>query len=522
MLLNASTLNGVVLNGTARNAFLLALCAVVASADVAAQASITRYGAATVAASSDLASDPKQRFAAGSAITPSVAILAVLPYQTYASSAVLLTSGNQQATADITRYCGASLPGSTQVTSAAWLKQAANSAVTGSAAVTATDWVRALGAASIAAAATVSPQATRRCFSGGAMGAAATVTANGKFVQKGAAAGAGSALITAHAGFGIPSATVVVSSASISAYAKANRLARANPSGSAQATATAKVTAAGVANILGSAQASAWVVQVQGAAAATAQGTVSSTATYVYMGNSSMQGAVAIAADSVITRYVDALLDTSAQLRVEPKVNNLLDGYSNPGALSTLAFNATGVVVAPLISHFYGSAQVVPMATYIHQAKAQGGAQATIAAAGVYHHQAAASVSTASAVTSQAHFRWPAMAAVSIDVGELEAYPALRQRATATLVSNGVVQAQAHYRHTAQVAASTEVQIAANGLVTTYPVLTMGGQATVTAEAMMIGNPAARDPVERTMRRPYVNRVMRRPFVNRTMKAIRT
>lgn len=523
MLLNGSALNGAALNASARSTFILAFCAAVASADVAAAGAITRYCGSAVAASCEIATSPNQHYAAVAAFSGSASVIAAPPYQTFASASVAVSTGEGSAAGDVTRYCLAGIAGSASVAPAAWLNQKAAGDFAGSGSVAAINSVRRPGVAAVACECSIAATSfgIRRGLAGASC--SASLAANGVHALRANAAAGGAATISVNAGYGIPSATIVLSAAQVYAYAKATRMAFATPRGSASVTATGRLDAYGVANLSCSAQASAWVIQMQGESnAAAGSASVVPDATYIHMSAGGIGGAASVAADGDITRYVQAAIGGSAALRVETQVNNLLEGFALPNALSTVTLNALGVVVAPLISHFDGSASIVASGTYRHMAHAAGGASASVIAAGTYEYMGAAAVSSAATINAAGRFLWGGTSAIHAQAFDVEAYPALRQLAGAEGSSGAEVTSAATRITRATVAGSASAEIDSAPLITRYGLASVPGVASIAAVATTVGNPDARDPDERTMRRPFTDRTMRRPFVDRTMKATRT
>lgn len=524
MQLNGSALNGAALNASARSTFILAFCAAVASADVSAAGAITRYCGSTVAASCELSSSPNQHYAAVAAFSGSASIVAAPPYQTFASASIAVSTGESSAAGDVTRYCLADIAGNAEITPDAGQNHVSGGAIAGSAEVVAplTSVLRPADA-SPAGSVEVSATSFGIRHSPAAVSGTASVTAEGGHVVRGQAAAGGTAAITVNAGYGAPSATVVVSSAQVYAYAKATRMCFANPGGSATVTATGRLDAYGVANIECSAQAGAWVVQMQGAAdAVSAAADIAADATYVHMSFSDAGGDAVVEADADVTRYAEATIDGDVALRVETQVNNELEGFALPDALSTVTLNALGVVVAPLVSHFDGSSEVVANGTYQHMAQASGGCSADVAADAIYAHMADAGISGVSTVAAEAHWEWHGSADVDVVAFSVEAYPALRQLALAAAEGSASLMLSPARITRATVVGSAGAEIEPAPLVTRYGLAGVSGAAGIVVVATTVGNPEARDPDERTMRRPFTDRTMRRPFVDRTMKATRT
>ena len=356
-----------------------------------------------------------------------------------------------------------------------------------------------------------------------AVSSSAAVLANGAFVQSGRAIGGGTASVLASAGYGKPSATVVLSGAQVFAYAKATRQAKAAAVGSAQATAKGKYLAYGTATITGNAVMGAWVVQMQGSSYGTAgSANVVANATYEHVPGALLAGNAAVVANPYAIRKATALVAGSGSLRVESKVNNQLDGYALPGALSTLTLNAQGVVVAPVISHFDGSSDIQASPTYVHRAKAISGTAAEITATALYNHQAVVELVTASHVAAEAHWKWAGEAEVVGTGFGVEAFPAHLHRVSLLVQGTNDLAAQATYIQQARAMVDADSSVAVvEPLITRYAAAAVMGGVLINSSPATVGSPATRDPEERTMHRPFTNRTMQRPFVDRVMKAKR-
>ena len=522
MLLNSSALNAAGFNSSARITFLLAFCALAGTSSVSAEPKVTRYCASQVAGSGQVAASALQHFKAQAAVTCTATVLAVEPYQTFATAAVMVSSGATAAQAVITRFGDSLLYAEARLVPNASTKQVAYSSFIGTCAMVPVTTVTRPGFASLVTSASAlgNPYVIRRGLT--AFAGTGDITADGSFVQSAKAVGGGSSTLTANAGYTKPSATVVVSGAQVFAYAKATRLAKVAVVGSAQTTAKAKYHANGVANITGSASIGAWVVQMQGAAQTSAgTGHVVADATYVHEASSQLGGGAVVESLSFSTCYAVATVVGGGLLRAESTVNNKLDGYADPGAMSQISLNAQGVVVAPVISHLDGSSSIQANATYVHRAKASGGATAQVVANALYSHEAAATLGNTADVAADAHWQWEGIADVLGSGFALEALPHQKHQAKVLLDSTGDLTAIATRVHRASAEHAGEADVVADSLMTRYGFAEILGEVSIVSSPAMVGSPSTRDPAERTMYRMKSERVMRRPFVDRVMKAKR-
>jgi len=124
-------------------------------------------------------------------------------------------------------------------------------------------------------------------------------------------------------------------------------------------------------------------------------------------------------------------------------------------------------------------------------------------------------------IAAEAHWEWYGQVAVEAEAFTVEAYPALRQLAYAAVDAAATLSAAPTRIVRAQAAATAGVEFEIAPDITRFALAAVDAVATVAADAALIGNPDARDPAERTMRRPFTDRTLRRPFVDRTMKATR-
>ena len=503
MALNTGSLNGAALNASARSTFILAVFAVLGTADVVASPSVTRYCEASLGGTAN--------------------VIPVVPYQTHASAVINTASGDITALAVTTRFGLSVADGTSSVLASAQANQVATATLDGSGSLLVNDSVRRPGSAATTGSATVVPDAFCIRPASAAVSGAVQITTDAGFTQSAHASAFGSSAITVYAGYGMPSATAIAAKADISAYAKATRLANALSSGAAQVTATAQIQAYGNANIVGTCQAGAWVIKLQGSSYSTlGVANVVAAATYVFQVTSSLGGNGEMVANSVISQHVEATLGGTAVLRVETKVNNLLEGFSDPGALSEMTVNAQAVVVAPLIMHFDGSANILANATYVYRSYASVNAVATVTAVGVHEHQGVADVVTSGDVAATAHFLWAGEADVDGAGFTVEAYPALLIKARSDISADGEIVPIATRTQAAVATISGSADIADVTTVTRYGSALVECTVEVVSSPLAVGSAETRDPPERTMYRIATVRTMYRPFIDRTLRATRT
>lgn len=520
MQLNGSVVNGAGLNGPARITFLLAFCALAGGVTVSAQPSVTRYCAGQVNGSVVIQADALQRHASKSALACTANVLAVEPYQTFASASLFITSGATSASAVAIRQPQSLVFGTGLATASARTKQVASTALLSTAEVVALGFSTKNGNSSLYSSSAVvsNPKVIRKAAASFSGMAGAVV--NGEFVQSAKASAGGNASITAFGGYAKPSATALLSGANVFAYAKATRLANAGVGGTAQITAKAKNHAYGSANINGTVVMGAWVVQMQGNSFGTlCYADTEAEATYVHRVHTSLVGGVTIDASPYVARYVEAAVTGRGQLRVESTLNNLLDGYADPGALSVLSLNANGVVVAPLISHFDGSSDIHASATYVHKANVTTQTDAQITALALYIHQASAVIAPYSVIDATAHWKWSGDAAVLGSVFDIDVFPNQRHQAKALLASVGTLYAIPTYIFRAGTATTSTAEMVVSSDVVRYCTSDVVGNVVIVASPATVGSPTTRDPLKRTMYRKKTNRTMLRPYVNRVMKA---
>lgn len=520
MQLNGSVVNGAGLNGPARITFLLAFCALAGGVTVSAQPSITRYCTGQVNGAVAIQTAALQSHASKSFLSCTANVLAVEPYQTFASASLFITSGATSASAVAIRQPQSLVFGTGLAAANAHTKQVVSTALLSTAEVVALGFSTKNGNSSFYGSSTVvsNPKVIRKAaasFSGMAVAAA-----NGAFVQSAKSSGGGNASITAFGGYAKPSATAVMSGATVFAYAKATRLAKAGAVNTAQITASAKYHAYGSSFINGTSVVGAWVVQMQGSSLGTlCYANTEAEATYVHMAHASLAGGAVTDASPYIARYVEAQVTGQGHLRAESTLNNHLDGYADPGALSLLSLNANGVVVAPLISHFDGSSDIYASATYVHKAKVTAQANAQTTAVALYTHQASAAVTPYSMVDATAHWEWSGIAEVLGNVFDIGVFPSQRHQAKVVLHSTGMVYALPTYVFRADTAATATADMVVDGVVIRYVTSDVLGTVVIVSSPATVGNPTTRDPLERTMYRKKSHRTMLRPYINRVMKA---
>jgi hypothetical protein len=152
-------------------------------------------------------------------------------------------------------------------------------------------------------------------------------------------------------------------------------------------------------------------------------------------------------------------------------------------------------------------------------AKANGGAMCSVQPDGVLVHQAWSAPTVNATIQADGHWEWYGDSSF---VGQCSsgAMPSIRYSIGVADVDStacrAIILSRATYGHGAYSTVLAESLIFDSDVnVIRYADATMDCVAVCDAES--IGNPDSRDPLERTMYRPYVERMMTRPYVDRRM-----
>ena len=129
-------------------------------------------------------------------------------------------------------------------------------------------------------------------------------------------------------------------------------------------------------------------------------------------------------------------------------------------------------------------------------------------------------LATSAGITASGHWLWAGSAGIETGKAEVEAFANQGHAVAAEIdAAAPLITARATYIHTAKAAISSGIELVPDAVATRMACTAI--DVTCLATASPIGNPAALDPAERTMRRSYTDRTMRRPYTDRTMKATR-
>lgn len=564
MLLNGSSLNVATLGGSA-GGVIYAFCSMLSASSVYAEPSVTRYVEADVRTAAYVVSKVDQNHTIRAELSCICDVLATTPYQTFASASAIVSSGGTTVSADVTRFFVASVQGDSAVSAKASSETfgAVNSAC--SSAVSANASVTRYVTASVAGGSSVSVSCVRKAYGAASISAGASVTPNLVHVLKLTAAASGSSTLTAHAGYAFPSATVVASGANIFAYARLKHSATSAISAKASSvTAQYTYAAAGKSDVRGTALVTAWAVPIIGNGHFYTVADVSAEATYVHEAKAQAVSNVDLAATAVRIAGFDSQLKGSALFRVEASLNNIHDGFSNPEGIGSVGIRANGVVVSPAVVYADCEVTVTADATKVHNPTASAVCAANTIASVIYTYGADAQISADATVVAIPHLLWAGAGNASCG-SEIEAYGAHFNNVSAQVIPNtAVIAVNAVVTRMAHSAATATANVASVAHNIIYPsssveaacslssamvvkaaeqgsaqitgssdVTALGGQVFFTfadvlafsnsdVTAAVIGNAAARDPEERTMRRNPIDRTMRRSFVERVMKATRT
>lgn len=518
MILNGATLNSTSFNGAVRNTLLMAFVTIGAVSSLDAAPVVTRYCQSDLNAQVVITSDPTQIFSTYSCVIGGVAVLAVVPRQQFASSFVPIAFSDVTATSFITAYPQSTCESFAIITGAGYRNCFGDTQLNGSGLISAASSVKRSAYSALLGNVDVFSVATRRCFSGGAITSTSYMSVLGGYSQSATTVIGGSATTTVYAGYGIPSATVVTASAILTARAVVKwSLTSTITLGTAVLSAEGLGGFAGNAVITGTAQMYGLPIQVQGAAElSTGIAYLDCTATYIYMSQSVLTTDSDISATAYHVLMPVVEMYGFNEIRVETIINNEHEAFSLPSADAQVSLNAQGVVIAPIISHFYGDVSIIPDATYIHHAISTTSIiSCSLVSSAFIIQMPECDLSTMANIVSTAHWLWPAFSS-SISGVDIESIANQQYASAIDIVVLGDI-----------LVVPTHIVKAKSNAITSAYIISEGTRihhgntqinCYVTLAVVNIGNPQARDPIERTMQRPFTNRIMERLFVNRVME----
>lgn len=186
-------------------------------------------------------------------------------------------------------------------------------------------------------------------------------------------------------------------------------------------------------------------------------------AEYWFMSHAAMPASADATAHADLCLSGEARPRGTARLHGEPKINNIHYAFVSSEASAHMSFLAQGIVVAPIVVHFFGTSSMVPDAAYVHRAKATATVAADALSAATRYRMGCAEADVSASVLAEAHYRWDGAAQPT---GKARAEGFARQkhvarastRSTANVVANctWIQHAHAHCPARADFAATGE------------------------------------------------------------------
>ena len=520
---NGTALNGATLNGSGGTRVQMAFAAVDVVAAMLAAAWAKRQGdVAPVQGNAEVSwSDygVTQRHVSGASIAAAAGMVAAVPKIRHASAAMVLSTGEAFVSPFAFRAAAAAVDASAHIADGyvyADRSGSADVACTALASGTAFGFMYPHAAPS--AEAHVTANAVRRCPSAAAPITRASVNVVGGYSIAAQSAMSCRAVVNATAGYGVPSLSVLTCRAGAYVYARQIIKSGSAFTGKAITSAEAIGGFGGEAHAVCAAMLSATAIAEQGQCDdLTARAVITASAEYWHQTGANISAASILSVQALLDHCGQAGIFGTARTRVETQVNNELEGYSEPTAVSVLGINVNGVAVAMTIGHIHAFADVQPVAEYWHMAKGSSIARSLAQSSGTLMHMAEASIHGAASMDAIGHWEWSGAASVFADCAAGGFANMLHRIENVNIPANADVFSYATYGHSAFAQALATCAISDGYIFIDMPgASAVDCSATCTAES--IGNPDARDPLARTMNRPRVERTMTRPFVDRTMK----
>ena len=523
-MINGSALNIGTINGTGGNRVIEALAAIDALSECNAAAWALCLPTSTVGASANVSlvqTSIIQRHAPRAIVQAVADMLAGVPKMKYASSSMVLSSGAasvdaykiaQPISVDMDTTC---LFGGTPYIDADGKADAAVAAL-----CSGTAFGIMLPRPEVTTTAQAQAVAVRRCPSLSAVLTKASVTADGGYTIAGHAALSCKASISATAGYGVPSLGMLTCRAGMYVYGRQVHQCSATLLARCAVDADAIAGFGGISNVNCRASVAAIAIAEQGQCDdLTGRAIITANAEYWYMAHAATTSVSLLTADSFVIRDGKADVVGKPVMRVETKVNNQLEGYSDPTAQSVLGINVNGVAVAISIAHIHAYVDATCDGTYRHMARANGGATCSVQPNGVLVHQAWSAPTVSATVQAGGHWEWYGDSSF---VGQCDAgaMPSIRYSIGTTDVDNtacsATILSRATYGHGAYSTVLAE-SLVLDGDVNVIRYADAIIDCVAVCDVESIGNPDTRDPLERTMYRPYVERMMTRPYIDRRM-----
>lgn len=519
---NGTALNGATLNGSGGTRVQEAYAAVDALSNVSAAAWAKRKGETPpLQGYAEISWDDNsviQRHSTRATINAIASMVAAVPKIRHASAAVVVSMGETSVSPFAFRKGDADIVSVASVNDGyVYVDREGLADIACLALATGTAFGKMYPNSQASGAAELNGVAVRRCPSSSAMTVTADLTGLGGYSIAAQSALSCRATINATAGLGIPSLSVLTCRAGMYVYARQTIKSGAAITGKANTSAVSIGGFCGESSALCRASVAATAIAEQGQCDdLTARAIVSADAEYWHCAQSSMTGVNLLTGQALVDHCGQAAMSGKAVARVETKVNNQLEGYGDPAAISVLGINANGVAVAMTIGHIYAYVDVSSVGTYQHMARSSVMANCSANSNGTLVQLGVAHISSSANLNADGHWEWYGVSEV-IGTGGLEGSGNLLHLVEDTSLGAyaGII-AYPTYQHGAK-----SDSIALCELMTGDVYIVRMCESSITAEANCIaesiGNPDARDPLERTMYRAYVDRMMVRPFTDRAM-----
>lgn len=519
---NGTALNGATLNGSGGTRVQVAYAAVDALSNVSAAAWAKRKGEAPpLQGYAEISWDDNsviQRHSTRATINAIASMIAAVPKIRHASAAVVVSMGETSVSPFAFRKGDADIVSVASVNDGyVYVDRIGGSSTACLALVTGTAFGKMYPNSQVSCEAKLSGVAVRRCPSLSTVSVKADVSAIGGYSIAAQSALNCRAVVSATAGYGIPSLSVLSCRAGMYVYARQTIKSGATIAGKANTAAVSIGGFGGVSSALCRASVTATAISEQGQCDdLTARASVSAEAEYWHSAKSNMAGVNLLTGQAIIDHCGQAAMSGKAVTRVETKVNNQLEGYGDPAAISVLGINVNGVAVAMTIGHIHAYVDVSSVGTYQHMAKSSALANCATSSDGTLVHLGVADISSGTSLNADGHWEWYGASSVAAKC-DAEGYGNILHLVDdLDVTARATVTPYPTYQHSAK-SSCIAVSLLTDGDVS----INRGGFADILCTARCgveaIGNPDARDPLERTMYRAYVDRMMVRPFMDRVM-----
>lgn len=441
-MLGGSVLNATGLNASARGLILSAACLLVATTQVAAEPTVTRFAGSTIDAGAYADSSAQVCRCAQAEIALGVSIIAAHSIRYAESSTDVAAHATMVADALVTKVPDVAASATATLAAAALQRHQAGSTLPCASDLGATAIAVFASQADVVAGAAVYAGGVRVVLTEATSLFDSTIHAAARTGRGGEAHAAGTAALDADVGFVVPATAVAPTISAVYARARLTHYLDLDMEARSILGARATVYGYGEVSVLAQASVSAATVDKLGNAAISSDASISANPHYLWRASSAIEGhcGALLSTDAgVVDRRAYADVGPHCHVRVEPSLNNEHFAYCFVAARSTTTDVAQGVVSAPRAAHAYSWAHVESTATYAHRVGTRKQVSSALVHAGATRSvYASGATQCAATLAADATYVYPAGSAIYFGRARAWASPRMNMK------SGALVRCQAH------------------------------------------------------------------------------